>query len=192
MKNFAKFSLPLFIFILFSFQFPLIAKAETSIPRASAVALKQARKDALTDAKVKACEMRQENIVNRSDQLAKRAANMEDVFSKIATRVEEFYQSKVVASGRTVANYNVLVADVSAKKDAVSPLLEKVATDAASFSCDKDRPAEQVKAFNQDMKAVISALEVYRKSVRNLIVAVKSVTGVENSATNSAKIETAQ
>lgn len=191
MKSFVKFSIPFFIFILFSFQFPLVVRAEiSSVPvKADSISAikKQARTDNLAEIKVQACVAREANIKNRSDQMAKRAANMEDVFSKIEQRVEEFYQTKLVSQGKTVANYNALVADVTAKSTALTPLIAKAQSDAVSFSCDKDKPADQVLQFNQDMKAVISALETFKKSVVNLIVGVKSVTGTENNATNSAK-----
>lgn len=156
--------------------------------RASASAAKQARKDALSEFKVKACEARQAGIQKRSDQMVKRTTNQLDVFAKISQRVQEFYQSKLVPQGKTVANYDSLVADIASNGAALSPLLAKAQADAVAFSCDKDNPSGQVKAFNEDMKAVITGLQAYRKSVRNLIVAVKGATGAENGATGSAKI----
>lgn len=162
-------------------------KQQTADIRASAAAAKQARKDALSDLKVKACEARQSAISKRSDQMVKRVTNQLDVFAKIAQRVQEFYQTKLLPQGKIVANYDTLVSDITTKSAAIAPLLAQAQAGAVTFSCDKDRPAEQVKNFNQDMKAVITALEAYGKSVRNLIVAVKSTTGVENSSTNSAK-----
>ena len=202
-SNVAKIVFPLFIFLLLFLQFSSVVNAQdfglkkiyqetirntaskSDLP-ASIAALKQARKDNLADFKVKACEARQDAIKKRSDQMVKRATNMQDVFTKIATRVEEFYQTKLVPKGKTVPNYDALVADVNAKKSAIAPLLQKVQTDSLNFSCDKDHPADQVKMFEQDMKAVIAGLKDYRTSVRNLIVAVKSVVGKENSASNSA------
>ncbi len=160
--------------------------------RASMSALKRERKDALTDMKVKACQARQANISKRSDKMLKRATNQLDVFAKISQRVIDFYQTKLVPQGKIVANYDVLVSDINTKSAAVAPLLQTAQADAANFSCDKDRPADQLKQFEQDMKAVNSALKDYRLSVRNLIVAVKSIAGVENSATNSARPVTTQ
>ncbi len=160
--------------------------------RASASAAKQARKDALSDLKVKACEARQAGIIERSDLIVKRATNQQEVFAKIAARVEQFYQTKLLLQGKIVANYDGLVSDITTKSAAIAPLLVQAQSDAVNFSCDNDRPAEQVQTFNKDMRAVMSALEAYRKSVRTLIVAVKGVTGAEHSATNSAKPVTVQ
>lgn len=167
-------------------------KQEAADLRASAAAVKQQRKDLLSEVKVQACQARQVAIGKRSDQMVKRAVNQQDVFGKIAQRVEEFYQTKLVPQGKTVPNYDALVSDITTKSAALTPLIVKASSDAATFSCDKDHPSEQVLGFNQDMKAVISALETYRKSVRNLIVEVKSVKGLENSATSSAKPITTQ
>lgn len=176
------------IFLLAFFQASTSVNAQqTADRRASASAAKQARKDALSDLKVKACEARQANISKRSDQIVKRATNQLDVFAKIAVRVQEFYQTKLLPQGKIVSNYDSLGSDITTKSAAIAPLLAQAQADAASFSCDKDHPSEQVKTFNEDMKAVMSALEAYRKSVRVLIVAVKGVVGTENSATNSAR-----
>lgn len=154
--------------------------------KASGSAVRQARKDALSDLKVKACDARQAIITKRSEQLVKRAISQQEVFAKISQRVQDFYQTKLLPQGKIVANYDVLVADVATKSVGISPLLAQAQTDATSFSCDKDRPADQVLTFNKDMKAVMVALEAYRKSVRTLIVAVKSVVGESKSATDSA------
>ena len=148
---------------------------------------KLARTDKLEAAKIRACEARQSAITKRSEQIVKRSTNQLNVFSKIAQRVQEFYQSKLIPQGKTVATYDSLVADIASRGAAIAPLLAQAQADAANFSCDKDHPSEQVKAFNEDMRAVIAGLEAYRKSVRNLIVAVRSVVGTANSATRSAQ-----
>ncbi|MBI2195510.1 MAG: hypothetical protein HYU48_00485 [Candidatus Levybacteria bacterium] len=155
--------------------------------RASAAAQrKQARTDRLDDAKIRACEARQSAIRKRSDGIVRRAKNQLNVFSKIVQRVQEFYQNKLVPQGKTVANYDSLVANIASSEAAVAPLLSAAQASAAGFSCDRDNPSGQVREFNEDMKAVISALGTYRKSVRALIVAVKGAAGSGNSATTSA------
>ncbi len=147
---------------------------------------KQVRTDKLEAVKIRACEARQANITKRSEQIVRRATNQLDVFAKIAQRVQEFYQNKLVPQGKIVTNYDSLVADIASNAAAITPLLAAAQAGAADFSCDKDHPSDQVKTFNEDMRAVMAGLETYRKSVRNLIVAVKGVTGAANSATRSA------
>ncbi len=102
---------------------------------------------------------------------------MEEKFDVIAKRVEDYYTSKVVPSGKTVANYASLVADIQTKKGAVQTALTQAQTNAASFACTSDDPKGQMTQFKDDMRTVKAALKDYRTSIKNLIVAVRSVTG---------------
>ncbi len=182
------FFISFFIFFLLFVKSAVIVNAQTPLEKAASIsAVKQARKDALPDFKVRACEARQAAIKKRSEQIIKRATNQVDLFTKIAQIVEQYYNEKLVPVGKTVANYDALVADIASKEAEIAPLIAKAQTSAANFSCDKDRPADQVKQFNADMKAVIAALGDFKKSVRNLIVAVKGAVGTGNSATSSAQ-----
>ena len=73
----------------------------------------------LTDVKLRACQARENAIKKRASHLNQLATNIESNFDKHAQRVEEYYTSKVVPSGKTVANYDSLVADIDAKKAAL-------------------------------------------------------------------------
>ena len=79
----------------------------------------------LSEGKVKACEAIQETIKKRSEKIVERAKKQEEVFTKISKRVEEFYANKLLPSGKIVANYDTLVADIASKEAAIAPLLEK-------------------------------------------------------------------
>ncbi|MEX2007406.1 MAG: hypothetical protein WD992_01420 [Candidatus Levyibacteriota bacterium] len=201
MKKFAIVSI--FIFILFFIKSQQVVRAQTNraLPLPAAIKEKAdlgasvaaerklARTDRLEAAKIRACEARQNAIVKRSNQIVRRAGNQLDVFAKISQRVQEFYQTTLIPQGKVVANYDSLVTDIASSGAAIMPLLAMAETSAASFSCDKDRPADQVKTFNEDMRVVITGLETYRKSVRALIVAVRGVAVSEpitNSGTSSA------
>ena len=70
----------------------------------------------LTEVKLKACQAKEKAIKKRTEQLTKLATTMQEKFDAIAGRVEEYYTSKVVPSGKTVANYDSLIADIQAKK----------------------------------------------------------------------------
>lgn len=134
----------------------------------------------LNGAQLKACQARENAIKKRSDQLTKMATNMEEKFDSIAQRVKDYYTSKVLPSGKTVSNYDSLVSDIGTKKSAVQAALTKAQDDLAGFNCDGSDPKGQMMAFKEDMKAVKKALKDYRTSIKNLIVAVHSVTGTEN------------
>lgn len=105
---------------------------------------------------------------------------MEDKFDRIAKRVENHYTTKVVPSGKTVTNYDGLVADISAKKTTVQTALTTAQNDSNAFSCTGGDPKLQMTQFRKDMQAVKRALKEYRTSVRNLIVAVRALTGETN------------
>ena len=139
----------------------------------------------LTDAKLKVCQNKESAIQKRDSQLTKMAEDMMTKFDGIATRVETYYTEKVVPSGKTVSNYNALVADIATKKSAVKTALDKASTDATAFKCTGDDPKGQLTLFRVDMQAVKSALKDYRTSIKNLIVAIRSVTGTTQSTTNS-------
>ena len=131
----------------------------------------------LTEAKLRACQAREDTIKKRATRLIQLATNMEGKFDKHAQRVEEYYTSKVVPSDKTVANYESLVADIDAKKAAVGVALSIAQNDANNFNCTGDDPKGQLTQFRKDMQAVKKALKDYRTSIKNLIVAVRSVTG---------------
>lgn len=129
----------------------------------------------------RACQAKEAAVKQRSLQLTKIALNMEDRFATIAGRVEDFYTKQASSGGKIVPNYAVLVADIAAKKTAVSAALTVAQTDAANFSCTGNDPKGQLVKFHLDMKAVKEALKNYRASVKNLIVAVRTAVGKGNS-----------
>lgn len=146
----------------------------------------------LTEAKLKACQAREKAIKKRTEQLVKLATTMQEKFDAIAGRVQEYYTSKVIPSGKTVANYDSLVADIQAKKGAVQIALTTAQNNAGTFTCDGNDPKGQLIQFKDDMRTVKSALKDYRTSIKNLIVAVRSVTGTteRNNPTSPKPTET--
>ena len=153
------------------------AKAATTTGQSKATAK-------LTEVKLKVCQNKKSAIQKRSKQLAKMAENMIENFDKIATRVETYYTSKVVPSGKTVPNYDVLVADIAAKKKVVQTDLDKATADAKAFSCTSDDPKAQLTLFKTDMQQVKQDLKAYRTAIKNLIVAVHSITGTTEGSQN--------
>jgi hypothetical protein len=131
----------------------------------------------LEGARLQFCERHQEEINTRLTNLGKLVANMLGKFDAIAARVQEFYSDKVLPTGKSVENYDELVTDVTAKKEAVNTALAAAQTDIDGFTCDSDDPKGQIGLFRTDMQTVKKAMHDYRTSIKNLIVAVKSVTG---------------
>jgi len=129
----------------------------------------------LTQVRLRSCQAREDVIEKQTSQLVKMTSNMLDVFDKIATRVKDHYTNTVVPSGKTVSNYSSLVADIAAKKAAVSAALTAAQTGVDSFSCDGDNPKGVLSDFHTDMRSVKSALKDYRAAINKLIVAVRTV-----------------
>ena len=127
----------------------------------------------LTQTSLRSCEARQDAIKTRMDSLVKLATNIEDKFDSIAKRVEDFYTNTVLPSGKSVSNYDALVANISAKKDVVTNDLTDAQTKVAAFSCTTDDPKGLLTQFRIDMQKVKTDLKSYRTTIKNLIVAVR-------------------
>ncbi len=130
------------------------------------------RKQRLTDKKLKACQEKSQIILKRSTQLGEMVANMEKKFTSIVDGVKGYYVKKKL----TLTNYDELVVAIDTKKSAISPLLEVAKADVSSFSCSGENPAEQLKKYRTDMQAIITALQDYRKAIKDLIVEIKGLT----------------
>ncbi len=146
--------------------------------------------DRLEDKRLKFCQNHEGEIKIRLVSLGNLVANMLGKFDAIAQRVEDYYNNKVVPSGKTVPNYSTLVADIASKKAAVQTALTAAQSDVAGFTCTSDNPKGQLTQYRTDMQTVKKALQDYRTSIKNLIVAVRSVVGeTENSPKPSEKPE---
>lgn len=127
---------------------------------------------------MKACQNHEKSINNRMSHIATRGQKQLDLFTTIAERTENFYTKK----GKTLDNYDQLVADVNAKKAAAQAAVDTVKSSSVSFKCDGTDPKGAVSTFKDNLKLEISALKAYRTSVKNLIVGVKSVQGTTASS----------
>jgi len=130
-----------------------------------------------SEIKMKACQAKEGVIKTRMNNLLRLTNNIFRVFGDITARVEEFYQTKVTTEGKTVANYDTLKQTVQNKKEAAQASLTKANQDSQDFSCNNGNPKLALNTFRQDMQNVKSALKDYRTAIKNLIVAVHSVTG---------------
>lgn len=134
----------------------------------------------LTDVKLKTCQNKKAAIQKRNNQLTKTVENMLSKFDSIAARVKAFYDNKVLPAGKTVPNYDALIAEIAAKKAAVQTALDKATTSSNIFDCASDDPKGQLNQFRTDMQTVKQGLKDYRISIKNLIVTIRSVTGTTN------------
>lgn len=120
---------------------------------------------------VNACQSREEAVKKNLGQLNRLVTNMLSVFDRHATRVQTFYTSTLVPAGKTLPNYDALVADIQTKRVAVEKALAEAEAGAADFSCTSGDPKQLLTQYRVDMQATKNALKVYRTSIKNLIVA---------------------
>ncbi len=139
----------------------------------------------LEEAKLKACQNREKAIQNIMIRLSDRGTRQLDVFTKISERTQAFYAEK----GKTLSNYETLVANVEAKKAAAEAAVETVKNGSTEFECDGENPKAVVDSFKENLKSMNSALKEYKTAVKDLIVGVKSV---QSTTTNEASTEGSQ
>lgn len=122
---------------------------------------------------LKACQNRQSAITNIMNRIDTRTQNQLNLFSTIATRVENFYTSQ----GKTFSNYTQLVNAVNAAKAKAETDLTTLKSN-TTFSCSSTNPKGMVTAFQSYLMTAISDLQNYRTAVKNLIVGVATANGV--------------
>lgn len=147
------------------------AKQKFEEKREAAKSELEAKKEKLKDEKLKICNEREDKINKHMDTVASRGQSKLDLFTKIAERVKSFYVSK----GKTLSNYEDLVAAVNAKKASAQATVDAVISHSVTFDCDGDDPKGAAGGFKSKVKDMNSALKEYRTAVKNLIVGVKSV-----------------
>jgi len=133
--------------------------------------------------KLEACQKREQSIKQRIDRLNSFVENMLEKFDAIAERVKEYYLTKVEPGGKTLANYDALVAQVDESKTAVNDALAQAKLNAEEFDCEGDDPKGMMEQFKTDMLAVKQALKEYRTAIKDLIVGIRSLTGKTQSGT---------
>lgn len=163
------------------FSLTLVGGVAVAVPNTRAEEAQTAAQTRLADAKLKACQNREKAINNIMARLADRGQRHLDLFTKIAERTEAFYITK----GKTLSNYDALVADVTAKKAAAQTAVNAVKASSVTFKCDGTDPKGAAASFKDSLKNQIAALKDYKTAVKNLIVGVKSVQGSTTSTENS-------
>lgn len=146
-------------------------------------------KQATPPGKLQSCQVREQAVKNRMTHLIALATNMGKNFDRHASSVEKYYTTKLVPKGKTVANYDGLVSDITAKKADVDKALAKAQADVASFSCTTSDPKALLRQFRQDMQLTKKALKAYRTSIKNLIVVVHTAAGGKMEGTESGKMK---
>jgi len=192
------------ILVLFAFIFTTFASAtlrsnkrilgETDTATDSAKKKPKGRdklEDRLSQIKLKVCEKRESSIQKRSTRLVAKSENIQKRFDRIIEKVDTYYIDVLMLKDVEIENYDELLGNVEENRAAAATKLGAAESTASNFTCEGENPKEQIGQFRTDMKGVISALKGYKKSVVNLIVAVrtkaKNIKDSEPVATDSAK-----
>lgn len=161
----------------------LSAAAHATASQSQAAIHQADAKNVMSAGRLRACQNRQQAVTNIMARIADRGQKQLNLFTTIATRVENFYTTK----GSTLGSYDTLVAAVNTQQAAAQTAVDAVKASGSGFSCDSGDPKAFVTTFKSSLKSEISALQSYRTSVKNLIVGVKSVqsTATQDSSTNA-------
>lgn len=151
------------------------ANAEKEAAEARLKARQEERLEKLSASQLEICKNREANINNRITRIVDRSTKHLELFNKISERAQAFYVTK----GKTLANYDELVADVVTKKLTAETAVATIADTTASFDCEGENPKVTIEEFKTSLKTAIEVLKDYRTSVKNLIVGIKSVTSAQ-------------
>jgi hypothetical protein len=154
------------------------AQERRETAQANATDRQEAGQARLADAKLKACQKREQKINATMARMAERGTRHIAVFTKISERTQAFYTKK----GRTLSNYDALVTEVEAKKAEAEAAVKATKDTSVSFACDGTDPKGVAASFKENLKAQNEALKAYKTAVKNLIVGVKSVQGTTSSS----------
>jgi hypothetical protein len=129
----------------------------------------------------KACEQRQASITRRTANYAAAAQRHLDVFNKIFTKVQAFHDSKQL----NVTDYDTLVATATTKQTAAQSAVDTLKALDVQIDCTQADPATSVAAIKSAVADARTALQAYRASIKDVIVALKGASTAQHDTTTS-------
>jgi hypothetical protein len=95
--------------------------------------------------------------------------------SAMLQALENYYTTNLLPKGKTIANYDALVSDATAKQSSTAAILVIVQNDLNNISCQIPEPFRQFKQFRTDMESLIQSFKNFRLSVKTLALAIRSL-----------------
>jgi len=92
-------------------------------------------------------------------------------------KFKKFLSGENGSGGQNVNNYNDLVSEIQVKRAAVQTSLDEAASFADEFSCTTNDPKAVYQDFRLAMQKTKTGLLTYRKAIKNLLTAMRSVAG---------------
>jgi len=136
-------------------------------------------KDSSETERQHACKNLQSNIDNHITDFSDSAQRHLNVFTDIFTKVQAFYTSK----GLSVSNYDALVAAATAKQTAAQAAVDALKSLAVSIDCSQPDPAQSLQTVKDAVKTARTALQDYRSSIKDLIVAISNALDTQDTTT---------
>jgi len=165
------------------------ARAVSIIPSNNQGVLEdETTKTKLHDANLRMCQAREAGIKTRSEHLVQLSQTMIENFDKTVQNVQTYYVTVLIPADKTVPNYDSLTSDIKTRKNAVQEALAKAKTEFSNFSCESDGPKQILSKFRVNMQLVKELLGAYRTSIKNLIVAVHSVSQGKSEQSNACPV----
>lgn len=154
---------------------------------ASPVMAQSATAGNVSSTKVAACKLKEANVKTRMKQLTQFVNIVGATLDDIGNRVETYYSSTVLPTGKTVTNYDTLVTGITSQKNATKTRLGQTETDVDNFNCTGEDPKALMNQFKIDMQAETTDLKNYRSSIANLIVEIKIVSRTAEKTSDNTK-----
>jgi hypothetical protein len=143
--------------------------------------LRQKGKEHSQVARQKACVQRQKSLDRRTTNYAAAAQRHLDTFNKIFTKVQTFHDSKKLS----VTNYDTLVAAATAKQTAAQSAVDALKALDVKIDCTQPDPASTVATVKTAVSNARTALQDYRKSIKDLVVALKGASTAQDKDTTN-------
>ncbi len=138
-------------------------------------------KEHTAEQKQKACEAHAKEINKRATNYAAAAQRHLDVFNAIFTKVQAFQTNKQL----NVTGYDALVATATAKQAAAQTAVDNLKALDVSIDCTQTDPASTVATLKTTTAATRSALQDYRKSIKDIVVALKGASTAQTDKSTS-------
>jgi membrane protein involved in colicin uptake len=141
--------------------------------------VKDSVKAKTADQRKKVCEERSKGIDQRFGNFKMVATRHFDALNATYTKLQAYQTDKKL----DVANYDALVAAADAKKAAASDAIAALSTVATDIDCNSADPATSIATVKAAVKTVHDTLQAYRKSIKDVLVALMTAKGTAASST---------
>jgi hypothetical protein len=145
-------------------------KSEIKARKTEREASRADKQQKLEAKKLEICQKKQTSINKVMGNITDHKTKQAEVFSKIADRVQAFYEEKSLS----VDNYDELVKAVDDANAKVLAEIENLEASDVDFMCDSADPLKVSDAFKGAREGVVSAMKEYKTAVKDLIVGVKN------------------